>query len=104
MNPVGTLSRVSCERSDGIRRIYDEWSVRVLQVVGRMGRGGAETMLMNLYRFIDRSKVQFDFLVHTNEQCDYDGEIRKLGGNIYHMPRYAGKNHLLYIKNCGKIS
>lgn len=72
--------------------------VRVLQVVGRMDRGGAETMLMNLYRFIDRSKVQFDFLVHTNEQCDYDGEIRKLGGNIYHMPRYAGKNHLLYIK------
>lgn len=72
--------------------------IRVLQVFGRMDRGGAETMIMNLYRNIDRSKVQFDFLVHTDDQCDYDGEIRKLGGNIYHIVRYTGKNHLLYIK------
>ena len=38
--------------------------IRVLQVVGRMDRGGIETMLMNLYRHIDRDKVQFDFLAH----------------------------------------
>lgn len=35
--------------------------IRVLQIVGRMDRGGIETMIMNLYRSIDRNKVQFDF-------------------------------------------
>lgn len=70
--------------------------IRVLQVLGRMNRGGAETMIMTLYRNIDRSKVQFDFLVHTNETCDYDAEIEALGGNIYRVPRYTVKNHLAY--------
>lgn len=72
--------------------------IRVLQVFGQMNRGGAETMLMNLYRSIDRSKVQFDFVVHTNEKCDYDDEIRKLGGKIYNVPRYIGINHFQYKK------
>lgn len=35
--------------------------LRVLHVIGKMDRGGAETLLMNLYRVIDRSRVQFDF-------------------------------------------
>ena len=37
---------------------------RVLQVVTHMNRGGLETMLMNYYRQMDRSRVQFDFLTH----------------------------------------
>lgn len=46
--------------------------IRVLHVVTYMGRGGLETMLMNYYRHIDRSKVQFDFLVHREFEADYD--------------------------------
>ena len=61
--------------------------IRVLQVVTYMGRGGLETMLMNYYRNIDRSKVQFDFLTHRSEKWDYDDEIESLGGKIYHLPR-----------------
>lgn len=60
--------------------------LRVLQVVTYMGRGGLETMIMNYYRSIDRSKVQFDFLVHRQEEAAYDKEILSLGGHIYHMP------------------
>ena len=52
-----------------------------------MRRGGLETMLMNYYRHIDRTKVQFDFLVHRNFESDYDGEIMRMGGRIYHFPR-----------------
>lgn len=52
-----------------------------------MGRGGLETMLMNYYRHIDRSKVQFDFLVHREFEADYDEEIKSLGGRIYHVSR-----------------
>lgn len=61
--------------------------IRVLHVVTYMGRGGLETMLMNYYRFIDRDKIQFDFLTHRDFRADYDDEIISLGGNIYHLPR-----------------
>lgn len=60
--------------------------LRVLHVVTYMGRGGLETMIMNYYRHIDRTKVQFDFLVHREFEADYDNEILKLGGRIYHVP------------------
>lgn len=52
-----------------------------------MDRGGAETMVMNYYRNIDRSKVQFDFLVHRDQRGAYDDEIESLGGKIYRLPR-----------------
>lgn len=73
--------------------------LRVLHVFARMDRGGAETMIMNLYNNIDRSKIQFDFVVHTDEKCAFDEEIQKLGGRIFRVPRYNGKNHLKYIKS-----
>lgn len=60
--------------------------IRVLQVVSYMQRGGLETMLMNYYRNIDRSKVQFDFIVHRDFEADYDREIIELGGKIYRLP------------------
>ena len=40
---------------------------RVLHVVGGMNRGGAETMIMNYYRNIDRGKLQFDFCACLTE-------------------------------------
>ena len=61
--------------------------LRILQVVTKMDRGGLETMLMNYYRYINRSRVQFDFLTHRSEKADYDDEIESLGGKIYHLPR-----------------
>ena len=61
--------------------------VRVLQVVTQMTRGGLETMLMNYYRHIDRSKVQFDFIEHRDRMADYDAEILEMGGKIYRLPR-----------------
>ncbi len=61
--------------------------IRVLHVVTYMGRGGLETMIMNYYRNIDRSKVQFDFLTHRYERWDYDDEIESLGGKICNLPK-----------------
>jgi glycosyltransferase involved in cell wall biosynthesis len=51
-----------------------------------MNRGGLETMLMNYYRQMDRSKIQFDFMVHREEKGHYDDEIIRLGGRIFRMP------------------
>lgn len=72
--------------------------LRVLHVFAEMNRGGAETMIMNLYRSINRSELQFDFVVHTKNKCAFDDEIRLLGGKIYYVPAYSGKNHFEYIK------
>ena len=61
--------------------------LRVLQVVTCMDRGGLETMLMNYYRHIDRTQIQFDFLTHRAKDAAYNPEIRTLGGKIYTVPR-----------------
>lgn len=72
--------------------------IRVLQVIGIMNLGGAETMIMNLYRHIDRNKVQFDFVQNENTGAFFDDEITQLGGKIYHCPRFTGKNYFTYQK------
>lgn len=72
--------------------------IRVLQVFAEMNTGGAETMIMNIYRHIDRDKIQFDFIVHTEEKCTFDDEIERLGGRIYRVPRYVVRNHNVYLK------
>jgi glycosyltransferase involved in cell wall biosynthesis len=67
--------------------------IRVLQVVYTLDRGGIETLLMNIFRKIDRSEILFDFLVHADHPEDhphfeYEDEVRDLGGRIYRAPRY----------------
>lgn len=70
--------------------------IRVLHVFHGMDCGGAETMVMNLYRHINRSKVQFDFLVHTTKKCFFDDEIKSLGGRIFSVPYYKIANEKQY--------
>lgn len=72
--------------------------IRVLHVLNCLNCGGAETMIMNLYRIINRRKIQFDFIVHVTDKCDYDDEILKMGGKIYHIPQFCGKNYFQYKK------
>lgn len=57
--------------------------IRVLHVVTTMEVGGVETLLMNLYRQMDRTKIQFDFLKHRGGSDFYDDQIRALGGRIF---------------------
>ncbi|MFI1773826.1 glycosyltransferase [Thalassobellus citreus] len=65
---------------------------RILQVVGTMDRAGAETMVMSLYRAIDKTKYQFDFVYFTNRSCSYDDEILNLGGKIYRISEEQSRN------------
>ncbi len=71
--------------------------LRVLHCVNNMHRAGLETMLMNYYRNIDRTRIQFDFLTHRPYRSDYDDEIESLGGNVYYAPRLYPKNYLAYF-------
>lgn len=90
-------------------------TIRVLHVLGGVGLGGAESRIMDLYRQMDRSEIQFDFLVHSsamnhvhsdNHATDtcvrkpefYDEEILSLGGHIYVLPKFKVYNYLSYRK------
>lgn len=70
----------------------------VLHVVGRLDIGGAESRIMDLYRNIDREKVQFHFVQHTKDHCAFEDEVERLGGRVYHVPRFNVKNYFTYKK------
>lgn len=70
--------------------------IRVLQIIRHMNVGGAETFIMNVYRNIDRNKVQFDFLV--NGEGFFDQEIKDLGGKIYYMDYLTMVGPIAYKK------
>ncbi|MEY8677872.1 glycosyltransferase family 1 protein [Granulimonas faecalis] len=72
--------------------------VRVLHVLQRMEAGGTQAFLMNLYRNIDRSKVQFDFLVEYEEKEFYDDEIESLGGRVYRSNFREDKNLPRFVR------
>ena len=72
--------------------------IRILHSVSNMDRAGIETMLMNYYRHIDRSKIQFDFLCNKKKPGAYDAEIKEMGGNIYHTPGLNPAKYPSYLK------
>ena len=75
----------------------DNSPIRILHVIGIMNRAGAEAMIMNLYRNINRERVQFDFVENSLKPAAYDNEIEELGGRIFRCPHYTGKNHNEYV-------
>lgn len=77
--------------------------IRILIVDGKLICGGVEAFLMNIYRHIDRTKVQFDFLVHYKEKFFYDDEVKKLGGKIYRLSFRNDKNYIKYKKDLNKF-
>lgn len=82
------------------RKAQNAPQLRVLHVIGKMDCGGAETLLMNLYRSIDRDVIQFDFLVHSPERGDCDDEIEALGGKIHYLIPFIASNLPRYRSVC----
>ena len=80
-----------------------ERPIRILIVNGKMMCGGIESFIMNIYRNIDRNRIQFDFLVHYPTDEFYDDEIRKLGGNIYKLTFRKDNNYFKYIRDLKKF-
>ena len=74
--------------------------IRILHITYKMHCAGIEAFIMNMYRHIDRSKVQFDFLVHYNERQFYDDEIESLGGKIYRMSVREDGDFVKFWQKC----
>jgi glycosyltransferase involved in cell wall biosynthesis len=89
---------------------YGYGQIRILHVLGVLGLGGAECRIMDLYRNMDRDKIQFDFLFHCSpektgkksptsdelmavREPDYfDNTVKQLGGRIFCLPKFVGTN------------
>lgn len=59
---------------------------RILHIIHRMRPGGIQTLMMNIFRQIDRTRVQFDFAVRSTRPEYYDDEVIALHGRILHLP------------------
>lgn len=57
--------------------------IRVLQIIGIVAGGGVEAVVMNYYEHIDRTKVQFDFIVHNDNKIDITPKVEAMGGRVY---------------------
>lgn len=72
--------------------------IRILHVLGSTDLGGAESRIMDIYRCLDREKIQFDFMVHQEKTGYYEEEIKAMGGRIYRVPRFKLYNIGSYKK------
>ena len=70
--------------------------MKILHIANMNTRSGVASFIMNYYRFIDREKIQFDFLSYSLSEDNYIEEIQQLGGNVFIAPNY--KKHFLKYK------
>ncbi len=66
--------------------------IRVLHMIASLDVGGSQTMMMNIYRSIDREQIQFDFVIDHPDETYFAGEIRALGGRVFVLPAFRGTN------------
>lgn len=76
--------------------------IRVLQVTGSLRIGGLETVAVNLYRFCDRSKYAFDYVVYGETVEPLEAVVEELGARVFHIP-YPHKGVGAYMKALKKI-
>lgn len=68
--------------------VENQEPVRIAQIIGKWVGGGVESVVMNYYRYIDRTKIQFDFICDEDStNIPYD-EIEQLGGRVILVPPY----------------
>lgn len=80
-----------------------EEPIRILQMIGSLSVGGSQSVILNIYRNIDRDKVQFDFVLDHPENNILVPEVTALGASIYTVPAFNGSNLLMVIRAWGKI-
>ena len=65
--------------------------IRVLHILDGLRSGGAETFIMNVYRNINRDRIQFDFLLRSKKDNVYVDEVKSLGGKVYFISPFPQK-------------
>lgn len=76
--------------------------IRVLQIIGIVAGGGVEAVVLNYYKHIDRTKVQFDFIVHNDNKIDITQKVEAMGGKVYKVTPYY-KNPIAFMWDIYKV-
>lgn len=74
----------------------DPDKIKVLHYIKHLESGGGETLIYNIYKRIDRSKIQFDFLVNQEKEEILNSKVRKLGGKV--IPLIKSEPHSAFLK------
>lgn len=77
--------------------------MRVLHMIGSLGIGGSQAFIMNIYRKIDKAKIQFDFIIDHPEHNHYIKEIEDLGGKVFYLNTFKGNNYFSLRKEWDKF-
>lgn len=77
---------------------------RVLQVVHALGMGGAETWLMHLLRYWNKTEgdsLKIDFLITGGQRSIFDEEARLMGSNLFYieLKKRNVMNFVLGVRN-----
>ena len=71
--------------------------IRVLHVFAGLNCGGAENLVMNLYRRMDRTKIQFDFAYYIQTSDYFVHEIQEMGGRVHLLPPPTARNIFFFL-------
>lgn len=90
MDKRQNAKKLEMETADNImiNKVNSKNPVRVAHIVGKMVGGGLEATVLNYYRHIDRSKIQYDFFVDSDSVLVPEDEINSLGGRVILIPPY----------------
>lgn len=72
---------------------------RILQMIGSLNMGGSQTMIINLYKKIDRKKIQFDFIIDRPKDLYFAELVKSMGAKIFYLPRFTGFNYFKVKKS-----
>ena len=75
----------------------------VLQVIGALNIGGAETMLLNILKTINHDRYKFYFLCYSEETFDYEEDIKQYGGEIIRIKALKEVGPARFIKQIEDI-
>lgn len=67
--------------------------IRILHMIGSLDIGGSQSMVLNLYKQIDKDRIQFDFILDHAENNYLLPKVKKLGAKVYSLPAFNGKNY-----------
>ncbi len=69
-----------------------KYPIRILHVIGELEIGGSQSLVLNIYKLIDKSKIQFDFIIDNPKSRKLQNIVEDLGGKVYYLPKFNGKN------------
>ena len=67
--------------------------IRILHMIGSLEYGGSQAMIINLYKAIDRDKIQFDFIMDKPQNDALLSVVKQLGARVYTLPYFKGNNY-----------